>query len=143
MNKFRNEMTIKLGPQEILLRPNFENIAMTETNVGGLAYLAWKFSKGSRVGQSMNEMAKAVPTLTECAAIIFYNQAATNPEDPTKKLYSLEEIWGFVQSQGMKSVIQDITIYLAKITAGQAKVDEIEEKEKAASGTAEGEEKKS
>lgn len=134
-------MLLKLGPQEILLRPSFENVAMTETNVGGLAYLAWKFSKGSRVGQSMNEMAKAVPTLTECATIIYYNQAATNPEDPTKKLLSLQEIWDLVQVQGMKDVIQNITIYLAKITAGQAKVDEIEEKEKQAN--TEGAEKKS
>ncbi len=124
MNKFRNEMIVKLGAEEILLRPTFENVVATETHVGGLAFLAWKFSRGSRAG--MLEMAKSMPTLTECAAIIFYNQAAVKEDDQTKKKFSLEQIWELVQSQGMKDVIHAITVYLAKITAGATKVDELE-----------------
>ncbi len=126
MNKFRNEMEIKLGLEKILLRPTFENIAATETHVGGLAFLAWKFSIGSRGGAGMLEMAKSLPTLTECAAIIFYNQAATKENDATKKKFSLEEIWEFVQAEGMKDVIHNITMYLARITAGSVKVDELD-----------------
>jgi hypothetical protein len=128
MNKFRNEMNIKLGSQEILLRPTFENVASMESNVGGLAFLAWKFSKGARAGNTMSENIQGMPSMTECAQIIFYNQAAVNQDDPTKKKLNLEEIWELVQEEGLYSVVTSMTIYLAKITSGQKKVDELEAK---------------
>lgn len=126
MNKFRNEMTIKLGTQEILLRPTFQNIAAMESVVGGLTYLALKFSRGGAGNKSALDLAKHLPSLSECAQIIFFNQANTKSEDTAKKQFSLEEIWDMVQSQGMQSVIHDVTMYLTRITVGQTKVDEIE-----------------
>lgn len=122
MNKFRNEMEIELGSERILLRPTFENIAAMEANVGSVAYLGWKFSRGIRLGadgkaQVTDGAVKALPSLTECAQIIFFNQAATKPDDPTLKKFSLEEIWDLVLQHG-STICKTIVQYLAKITAG-------------------------
>ncbi len=130
-NKFRNEMEISLGGETLLLRPTFENIAAMETDIGGLAYLGWKYSRGIRLGAdgrptkaSMGSEAsiKATPTLTECAKVIYYNQAATKADDPTQKKFSLEEIWVLVSVEGI-SVVRPVTIYLAQVTAGDKKTD--------------------
>lgn len=126
MNKFRNEMTVKLGAQEILLRPTFQNIAAMESVVGGLTYLALKFSRGGAGAKSALEMSKSLPSLSECAQIIFFNQANTKPENMNQKQFSLEEIWDMVQAEGMQTVIHSVTMYLTRITVGQTKVDEIE-----------------
>lgn len=123
-NKFRNEMEIKLGPEKILLRPTFENIAATEANVGALQYLAVKSSRGMKDpkhGLSMSEIAQ----------IIYYNQAAVNSEDVTKKKFSLEQIWDLVMQEGLY-LFQPMLVFLARMTAGNkfASLEGLTEEEK-------------
>lgn len=130
-NKFRNEMEIVLGEHKILLRPTFENIAAMEANVGSVAYLGWKYSRGIRVDKdgkadkgSLNsaDAVKALPPMSEAAQIIFYNQAATKADDPTLKKYSLEEIWDMVLQRG-SPVVRDVFVFLGRITAGSKSFD--------------------
>ena len=125
-NKFRNEMEITLGPEKILLRPTFENVATMESNLGSISYVGWKFSRGIRNGIVQSDM----PTLTDLAKIIYFNQAAVRPDDSTKKKFSLEEIWQLVQAESIRSVLPQVTIFLTTILAGNEKVDSptIEEK---------------
>lgn len=128
MNTYRNEMTIKLNGQEIVLCPSFENVAETERNVGGLAYLALKFSRGVKTNNlNLDNLVQSMPNLTDCAKIIFFNQKATNPDDPTLKKLNLEEIWDLIQIEGMMKVIPDLIIYLTKITSGGKKTEELKE----------------
>lgn len=128
-NKFRNELEIKIGGETILLRPTFENIAAMESDIGGLAYLGWKFSRGMRLGADgkvtkasmLSEASiRATPTLTECTKVIYYNQAASKPEDATQKKFNLEEIWALVSKEGV-AIVKPVTIYLAQVTAGDKK----------------------
>jgi hypothetical protein len=124
-NKFRNEMEIKLGDTTILLRPTFENIAAMEENVGSISWLTWKYSRGVKFTNgevdrvaSVNETSiKAVPPMSEAAKIIYFNQAATKPEDPTLKKYSLEEIWELVNFEGVR-VTTKIVEFLGRIASG-------------------------
>jgi len=120
MNPFRNEAVIKLGAEEILLRPTFENIAAMESAVGAVSYLGWKYSKAHQLSvskASLNDIIKASPPLSEIAQIIFYNQAATHPDDETKKKFSLEEIWSLVQHEGVR-VVSPVVSYIATMVAG-------------------------
>ena len=132
-NKYRNEMEIKLGDETILLRPTFENIAAMESHVGSVAWLTWKYSRGvrfkdgavDRANMSTETMVKAIPSMTEAAKIIYFNQAATKVDDPNMKKYSLEEIWGLVMSEGA-SIAGKVVMYLGRVTAGN-KADTIDE----------------
>jgi hypothetical protein len=118
-NKFRNEMEINLAGQKILLRPTFENIAAMEANVGSLVHLVWKFSRGAVKSKSVTEKSVAsFPSLSECAQIIYYNQAAVKPEDPTLKKYSLEEIWDMVLDEGA-TACKGVVEFLGKMMAGR------------------------
>ena len=121
-NRVRNEMEIDLAGQKVLLRPTFENIASLESSHGSLAWLGWKFSRGLQDGKNM-------PGLTDYAHIIYHCQAATKAEDPTKKLYSLEEIWDLVQQSGV-SLLQPMMIFIARITAGNKMVNELNDNQK-------------
>ena len=126
-NKFRNEHTLVLGSEKvsILLRATFENIANTEQRFGGIAYLTWKFSRGIRVQDgkvdpaslSSEQAIKSLPTLTECAEIIYLNQANTKENNASQKQYSLEDIWTLVSQTGPR-VCHDVISYLGIITAG-------------------------
>lgn len=139
-------MVIKLAGEDILLRPTFENIAAMEANVGGVAYLGWKYSRGVSVnkdGQAnlaslVSETAiKSLPSMSEVAQIIYYNQAATKPEDPTLRKYSLEEIWEKLLKNGVGGVTRQVTIYLARLTAGDrlSGVEDLSDEEKKSSVT--------
>lgn len=128
-NPFRNEKEIKLGEVTILLRPCFENVAAMEAKLGGLTYLAWKFSRSTIDARSGTLDPKNIPTLTECAQIIYFNQAATKPNDPNQKQYSLEEIWALVQYEGLK-IIQPVTMFLVAVTAGNKNAVEPSEAQK-------------
>lgn len=121
-NKFRNELEIVIGGEKILLRPTFENIASMEANVGSVAYLAWCYSRGLSGGK---EAMKNMPSMSDSAKIIYFNQAATRSDDSTQKKLSLEEIWDLVMSEGV-GVARVVVQFLAKVTAGN-KVVEIEE----------------
>lgn len=126
-NKFRNEMEIKLGGQLILLRPTFENIAAMESSVGSVNWLTWKFSRGHGTESAVKNM----PSMTDAAKIIYFNQASTKPEDSNQKKFSLEEIWDLVQAEG-GSVIKHVIIFLGRLTAGNRaiEIDELSEGEK-------------
>lgn len=127
-NKFRNELEIKLGSETILLRPTFENLSAMESEVGGIAYLGWKYSRGVGLGKKevSEEAIKSFPTLTETAKIIYHNQLATDPDDSTKKKFSLEEIWDMVLVEGA-ACAKHVVLYIAKITAGDKMRDSTEE----------------
>lgn len=118
-------MEIKLGEETILLRATFENVSDMESNVGGLSYLAFKFSRGT----SLETSVKSMPSLTDIAKIIYFNQAARNPEDPTKRKFSLEEIWDLVQAEGV-AVTTPVVTYLALITKGNKNAPTLTEEEK-------------
>lgn len=139
-NLKRNEMEITLGAEKILLRPTFENVAAMEGAIGGLAYLGWKFSKGFQRMQKGTAVSDALanfdpknmPSLTEMAQVIYFNQAATKADDPTLKKFSLEEIWDLVKMEGIK-ILPVVTIYISRITAGDktsATLDELSPSEK-------------
>jgi hypothetical protein len=134
-NKFRNELEITLGGEKILLRPTFENIAAMENNVGSVAYLTWKFSRGIRSvdGKSLASDAavRSMPSMNEAAKIIYYNQAAHKQGDPTLKKYNLEEIWQLILEEGA-GVAKHIILFLGRITAGNKAIDidELSEGEK-------------
>jgi hypothetical protein len=127
MNPNRNELELTLGQEKILLRPTFENVAAMEQAIGGLAYLGWKFSKGFqtlKTGETTDggPMIKGfdpknMPTLTEIAQVIYYNQVATKKDDPTLKKFSLEEIWDLVKMEGIK-ILPVVTVFITRITAG-------------------------
>ena len=117
-NKFRNELEIEVAGTKILLRPTFENIAAMESNVGAVAWLGWKYSRG----HGTKDAAKSIPPLTECAKIIYFNQAATDPQDATQKKFNLEQTWDLVLQAGAP-VVKDVMTYLARLTAGNKSVD--------------------
>lgn len=129
-NKYRNEMEINLAGEKILLRPTFENIAAMESNVGSVAWLTWRYSRGvkfkdgkvDKASMASEAAIKAIPSLSETAQIIYFNQAALNPTDATQKKYSLEEIWSLVMAEGAK-VTGQIVLYLGRITAGNKSED--------------------
>lgn len=133
-NKLRNELELTLGSEKILLRPTFENVAAMEANVGSVAYLGWKYSRGvkikdGKIEHNMNDAVKALPSMAEAAQIIYYNQAATKPEDPTLKKFSLEEIWELVLEEGA-SVTKTVVVYLTRLTSGQKQPPQVTEEEK-------------
>jgi len=97
-NKFRNEMVVKVGDVEILLRPSFENCANLEAALGyGLPSLAFALAK------------QKLPTLTEVAKVIFFCQA--------EKKLTLEQIWDLMMVEGVASSTQ-VLIFIGQITAG-------------------------
>jgi hypothetical protein len=110
MNPVRNEYEITVGGEVILLLPTFQNIAAMENAVGGLNYLAWKFSRGS-IGKQINveRLVKDLPYMTELAQVIFYNQA--------EKKFTLEQIWELVKAEGADLTIP-VSKFLGRITAG-------------------------
>ena len=123
-NKFKNEMEIMLGGEKILLRPTFENLAAMETALGGIAWLAYKFGKGidvtsRKVDPDMS--AKAMPSMTETAQIIFFNQA--------EKTYSQEEIFQMCLDEGVKVCAQAV-MFLVKVSAGNKMQKELTDKQK-------------
>lgn len=131
-NKFRNEMEVEIGGKKILLRPTFENIAAMESNIGSLAWLTWKFSRGTKFTEDgkldreslrSEEAIKSIPSLTDSTKIIYYNQAAHGDSAHVK--YSLEEIWDLVNKTGA-TVAPQVVIYLGRIMAGNKAVEKEE-----------------
>lgn len=121
-NKFRNEMLIKVGGKELLLRPTFENVSAMESSMGGLGYLAVKMAAGGNT-------AKALPSLSDCAKVIYFNQAGHLKDDPTKKEYSIEEIWELIQEEGIAAV-GPVVEFISKITSGNKILDKLSAEEK-------------
>ena len=123
-NKFKNEMEIELAGEKILLRPNFENLAMMETKMGGVAYLAYKYGGGYDVETGKIDpakAAKALPPLTDAAQIIYFNQA--------EKKYTLEEIHSMLLQTGIKACFS-VVMFLARCTAGNKLAKEPSTKQK-------------
>lgn len=126
-NTFRNEQIVKLGDKEILLRPTFENIAAMEAEMGGIAYLAFKYGKGVNVDTKQIDpeiSAKSYPPLSETAKIIFHNQA--------EKLYTLDQIFQMVLEEGIRASAT-IVLFLVKMTAGNKFAKEPSERQKKSS----------
>lgn len=105
MNKFRNEFQVELAGEKILLRPTFENLAAMEQAVGSLLYLAVKFSKGMSAQATM----ATTPTMTECAQIIYHNQA--------EKKFTLEETFEKCMDHGL-SVTKQVLEFLTVCSSG-------------------------
>lgn len=142
MNKHRNEIELKIGDKVILLRPTFENLAETESNVGGLSWLAWRFSRGVRVQQSEDGTVKPVaeitsetlkdqPSLTEIVKIVYYNQVKN---ESGRRELSLEQIFDLIVSTGsFKMVLMKVIVFIGQALSGgdfdeQAEVTEAEKK---------------
>lgn len=106
MNKFRNEHEIELAGEKILLRPTFENMAAMEQAVGSLLYLAVKFSGGLKKG---GQIERSMPSMTECAQIIYHCQA--------EKKLTLEETFDACMDHGL-SVTRPVLEFLTKCSAG-------------------------
>ncbi len=127
-NKFKNEMIVHAGGEEILLRPTFSNIAAMENAMGGVAWLAFKFGKGVEVNTKdpnakpdPEKSAKSLPTMTETAQIIFFNQAEPK--------FSQEEILELCLAEGIKICFQAV-LFLVKVTAGNKLQVEPSDKQK-------------
>lgn len=113
MNNFRNEMLVEIGTEKILLRPTFQNMSEMESNVASVSYLAYKFSRGLREtgANKENEAAKSLPSLTEAAQIIYYNQA--------ERKFTLDEVWEKIISSGnTPKIMVQVTIFIGKMLAG-------------------------
>lgn len=134
-NQNRNEKLIKVGGQEILLRPTFENMAALESKLGSISYLTWKVSRAVSVRTGKNGVEEAVvskadmPPLTWLAQVIYYCQAAVKPEDPTQKKFSIEQIWNLVQVEGAACMVPIIQ-FIMRIGNGNALQAEPSETEK-------------
>lgn len=115
MNTFKNEYKVKLGEKEILLRPTFDNIAALEGDLGGLSWLAWKFTQGART----------MPSQTECVKIIFHSQALKEGEGHL----SLDEIFDLVMDEGL-AIVKPIMEFLTIVTAGNKLAPEMSDKQK-------------
>ena len=127
-NKFKNEMIIKIGAEEILLRPTFENIANLESKLGGVQYLAFKFSQGLG-GKAGIMQAKSLPTLTECAQIIYFCQAMNNPDNPQEKQYSLEEIFQKLTGN-LRNIPAEMMLFMGRMMAGNRNAPDFSENTK-------------
>lgn len=119
MNPFKNEKLIKLGDQEILLRPSFENIAALEANVEPLMSITQRMSKG--VGK--------VP-MTLLAQVIFYCQAERKADNQESYRFSLEEIWSLVQIEGGGTLYVPILSFIGSVFAGDKNAAELSERQK-------------
>lgn len=124
-NKFRNEMVIKLGAVEILLRPTFENIANVESKLGGIHYLAFKYGQGANESKVVDQV-KHSPTMTDISLIIYFCQA---DDAEGNKPYTLAEISDMVQGylfQASALVVK----FLSLMTAGNKMAPELTDKTK-------------
>ncbi len=127
-NKFKNEMQIKIGEVEILLRPTMENIASVESLLGGVQYLAFKYGRG--IGKSDPlEQAKYLPTMVECSKIIYLCQARHNPENPELKEYSQEQVFQMLMGS-MKNIPAQIMIFMGRMLAGNKMAPDFSENTK-------------
>lgn len=112
-----------MGAKEILLRPTMQAVMSVETEVGGLGYLAFRFSQTRREDIPIAERYKYFPSMTEVAAIIYLCQAKP---DELKR----DEIFELVMARGI-SIIKDITAFITIMAAGDiGEVEEISEDEK-------------
>lgn len=126
-NTFRNEQVIVLAGTKILLRPTFENIAAMESDMGGVAYLAFKYGQGVNLDTKAIDpllSAKSYPPLSETAKIIFHNQA--------EKTYTLDQIFDLVMQEGIRASAT-IVLFLVKMTAGNKFAKEPSERQKKSS----------
>lgn len=120
MNVYKNEHIIKLGGQEILLRPTFENIAELETMVKPVANIALALT---------GKDPKGLFPLTLCAKVIYFCQADRKADRPSERKLSLEEIWIAMQDEGIK-IYGPLTEFMAKVTAGNSMTQELTEAQK-------------
>jgi hypothetical protein len=108
-NKYKNEMTIKIGEVEILLRPTFDNCASLETAIGkGIPQLAFDMMKGQS------------PSMTDLARIVFHSQA-------DKKL-TQQQVWDLMLYEGLASSTPIIK-FIAQITAGDKNQAELSDED--------------
>lgn len=121
-NKFKNEKEIKIGGESILLRPTFENLANMESKVGSIAHMAMKLV-------NFNNGMKNVIGISEIATIIFYNQAANDPDFGTKPK-SIGAIYDLVLEEGFYLVIPPLAEYVGGVTRGNKLEPELSEAQK-------------
>lgn len=122
-NKFRNEMEIELAGQKILLRPTFENLAATESKIGSLPFLAFKYGKGVEIseGGSVKVNPEMLPAMSEIATLIYLNQA--------EKKHSQESVMGLCLEHGL-GCARFMLEYVARCTAGNKFAPELSAAEK-------------
>lgn len=98
MSNIKNEKTIILSGNSILLRPTFENCEALESDLGyGLPVLAHNLAK------------QKLPGMSDITKVIFHCQA--------QKVYTKNQIFDLIMSHGMM-IMTDILIFIGQITAG-------------------------
>jgi hypothetical protein len=120
-NKFRNELELELAGEKILLRPTFDNMALTENALGSISYLIYKFGKTLSPDLDKLSMMQSLPPITTSAQVIFFNQA--------EKKYSLEQIYEKCLDEGAKVGAQ-VLLFLVRCTSGNKLIKEPSEKQK-------------
>lgn len=109
-NKFKNEMTVKLGETEILLRPDFNNLASFESQVITLDQFSFNLVKGK------------ILSLTQMIQVLFYFQA--------EKKLNLEQISQLVtETQGIQ-VWAQLMPFLSQVCSGHDNFQASEAKRK-------------
>lgn len=124
MNKFRNEMEVKLAGEVLLLRATFENLQAIESSVGSLPFLANKFLSGVAGGKGSIEekIKKNMPSTTETALILYHAQA--------EKKFTLEEVFEKMMSDGALKYSTQAFIFISGACNGNKFADEPTPEEK-------------
>jgi hypothetical protein len=97
-NPYKNEMNVKIGEVEILLRPDFENLSSFEANVMTLDEFAFKLVKGK------------LPSLTQLVKTIYFFQV--------EKKYDLEQINQMVQESEGIALNRQVMPFLSGCVSG-------------------------
>lgn len=112
MEMIKNEMELKLGEQVILVRATFDALQKFERAVGGIGAFIAPITKTGFVN------------LSDAALLIYYTQATENAKQLSK-----QECFDLVMSIGIE-ITKDLMIWIAKLTAGNKKVDQAGDAEK-------------
>lgn len=97
-NKYKNEALVKIGAEEILLRPTFENLSAFESNVMTLDQFSFNLVKAK------------IPSMTELVKALYFFQA--------EKKFNLEEMNCLVQNHGGITLQAPLLGFLSKCVAG-------------------------
>lgn len=105
MDLIRNETTVTIGGEKILVRAEFDSLRKFEQAVGGMGAFIAPIAKTGAIN------------MTDGALLVFHTQA---PENQVK--YTLEQIFNLIFSDGIESS-RNLMQYTAMITAGNKRVD--------------------
>lgn len=112
MEMIKNEMELKIADKTILVRATFDSLQKFERAVGGIGAFVAPITRTGMIN------------LTDAALLIYYTQAPENVKQLTK-----QECFDLVMSVGLE-ISKDLMIWVAKLTAGNKKVDGLSDESK-------------